>query len=131
MSFLNNLLKNSTFKNLVIYILIGGFAFIIDYTVFILTFEYFGINEYIANLIAMNVGAIFSFSFNAFLNFKKTDKLLKRFFSYYIVIIIGMGISTFILSLWGKENIQIGKIVAMVIVSCFQFIFNKIFTFNH
>jgi len=131
MSFLNNLLKNSTFKNLVIYILIGGFAFIIDYTVFILTFEYFGINEYIANLIAMNVGAIFSFSFNAFLNFKKTDKLLKRFFSYYIVIVIGMGISTFILSLWGKENIQIGKIVAMVIVSCFQFIFNKIFTFNH
>ena len=131
MSFLNNLLKNSTFKNLVIYILIGGFAFIIDYTVFILTFEYFGINEYIANLIAMNVGAIFSFSFNAFLNFKKTDKLLKRFFSYYIVIIIGMGVSTFILSLWGKENIQIGKIVAMVIVSCFQFIFNKIFTFNH
>jgi len=131
MSFLNNLLKNSTFKNLVIYILIGGFAFIIDYTVFILTFEYFGINEYIANLIAMNVGAIFSFSFNAFLNFKKTDKLLKRFFSYYIVIIIGMGISTFILSLWGKENIQIGKIVAMAIVSCFQFIFNKIVTFNH
>jgi len=131
MSFLNNLLKNSTFKNLVIYILIGGFAFIIDYTVFILTFEYFGINEYIANLIAMNVGAIFSFSFNAFLNFKKTDKLLKRFFSYYIVIVIGMGISTFILSLWGKENIQIGKIVAMAIVSCFQFIFNKIFTFNY
>lgn len=128
---LKKLLKNPVFKNLFLYGLIGIVAFVIDYSLFSLCHKYFEMNEYIANLVGMNVGAVFSFTCNTFINFKKTDRLIRRFLTYYFVILLGMGLSTIILALWGKENIQIGKVVAMVIVSIFQFIFNKIFTFKH
>ena len=50
----------------------------------------FHLNEFIANPIAMSVGIINNFFINAFVNFKKTDRLLIRFFSFYSVGIVGI-----------------------------------------
>lgn len=117
-------------RNLVLYGFIGGLAAGVDFGVFYLLNMH--ISEYIANIIAMHVGAIVSFTLNAKFNFQKTDKLIQRFLSYYLIVLCGMGLSSCIF--WAfdffidSENII--KVISMIIVAGVQFFLNKFITFK-
>ena len=91
-----------------------------------------GIDKFLANLISMHVGMLVSFSLNTTLNFKKTDKLFRRFLSYYVIVLGGMGISSAILWLGSflTSSETIVKAFSVVFVAAIQFVFNKLITFK-
>ena len=85
-------------QNLVLYGIIGLIGAFIDYFIFV-SLSIKGITPEIANILGAFGGFIFTFLTNTLLNFKKTSNLLKRFFRYGAVCIVGMMISTLCFSL--------------------------------
>lgn len=120
-------------KNFTLYILIGAAAAVMDYGVFFLAENHIhGINPEFASVIGQAAGFLFSFFFNTFYNFKKTDKLFKRFLSFFTVCLIGMVISTIIIHLLKTSiNVYILKAACLILVSVIQFILNKLFTYKN
>ena len=122
----------TTIKNLILYGFIGGLAAVVDFGVFYGMNTGLGIDKFLANLISMHVGMLVSFSLNTTLNFKKTDKLFRRFLSYYVIVLGGMGISSAILWLGSflTSSETIVKAFSVVLVAAIQFVFNKLITFK-
>ncbi|MDR3644127.1 MAG: GtrA family protein, partial [Clostridia bacterium] len=81
---LKRFLKSELFRNLFFYGLFGGLAAVVDFSVFTLLYSGLGVHKLIANLISMHAGMLVSFSLNTFFNFRKTNRLLRRFASYYL-----------------------------------------------
>ena len=87
----------------------------------------------ISNIIGQTLAVINNFILNSYFTFKVTDNKLKRFFSFGSVAIIGMVISSMLLTLFiGVLNIDdlIAKVIAIFIVAAIQFAINKFFTFK-
>lgn len=120
------------FKTAMLYFLFGIAAAVIDYSVFsILLGIKITSKPEIANVIGALMGFIFSFSTNTFLNFKKRDKLIKRFSSYAVICIIGMMISTTLMYIFKNIiNVYLLKVLLLVLVSGMQFVMNKCITYR-
>lgn len=119
-------------KNFVLYIIFGVLGASIEYSVFfLLTFD--GLLRWpeLANVVGASAGFCFTFSTNTFLNFKKKDKVLFRFFSYGFICLCGMAFSTLMLLLLKQHfNIYALKFVLMCFVSMLQFLANKRITYR-
>ena len=102
-----SLLQDIDQNKFVGYIFIGGFAVSIDVGVFLFLHELIGIKALISHSVSVPTSAIFSFSANAFLNFKKTDLLFYRFVSFSIV--IGMGYLLGVLIIFITDNVRTTK----------------------
>lgn len=119
------------FKNLVLYGLIGGVAAALDYGIFALLAGVVGTDPVVANVAGAVVGFAFTFTLNTFVNFKKTTHILKRLVSYGIICLIGMGISSGALHIFGKVmNVFWLKLIMLVIVSLIQFVLNRKITYG-
>jgi len=120
-------------RNLVLYGLIGGFAALVDYFIFVVLSTHFAVNVYLSNIISMHAGAAVSFPLNAFFNFKTTNKLFSRFLRYYLLVLFGMALTEGLLCLFGlfTSSPWIRKGAALIIVTGLQFIFNKLITFKN
>ena len=81
-----NFLLSIAENKFIAYIFIGAFAASLDVGIFVFLHEWIGIKPLICHSISVPIAAIFSFSVNAYLNFKKTDLLFSRFFSFSTVI---------------------------------------------
>ena len=84
-----NLLQDIAKNKFITYLFIGGFAASIDVGIFIFLHELIEIKSLISHSISVPISAIFSFSANAYFNFKKSDLLFYRFVSFSTVIAIG------------------------------------------
>lgn len=82
---------------MIFYVIIGGFCFIIETSFFY--FSYLRIGVLAAHILSIFVAGTFSFVLNTFLNFKKTDRILRRLVKFSIATAIGISISTSILTL--------------------------------
>jgi len=127
-----SLLQDIDQNKFVGYIFIGGFAVSIDVGVFLFLHELIGIKALISHSVSVPTSAIFSFSANAFLNFKKTDLLFYRFVSFSIV--IGMGYLLGVLIIFITDNVlqlggTIGKLGSLPFVATLQFYLNSTITF--
>ena len=128
------LARNWLFESrLGLYLLIGGTASAIDVGVFIYLYEIVGISAIASHSVSIPLSAIFSFSLNAILNFKKTDKLLFRFASFSMVVLIGYLLGVAII--WFVENLlglngTIGKILSLPFVFFLQFYLNSKISFG-
>jgi putative flippase GtrA len=121
------------FRSLLLYGVFGGIAALVDFSVFYALAQGAGINKFVANIISMHAGMVVSFALNRNFNFKKRDKLARRFFIYYAVILVGMALSSFllwVLGLWLPSKAVV-KAITILIVSGLQFIVNKYVTFQH
>ncbi|MBQ4061380.1 MAG: GtrA family protein, partial [Christensenellaceae bacterium] len=119
------------FKNLVLYGLIGGAAAALDYGIFALLAGVVGTDPVVANVAGAVVGFAFTFTLNTFVNFKKTTHILKRLVSYGIICLIGMGISSAALHIFGEVmNVFWLKLIMLVIVSLIQFVLNRTITYG-
>ena len=119
-------------RNFILYGLIGASAAVVDYAVCTGLVYLLDVNRFIANFISAHVGLAVSFPLNALFNFKVRNKLIKRFCYYYVIIFCGMILSQLILLLTGfiTDSVFIQKGIAIIIVSCTQFIINRSFTFS-
>jgi Predicted membrane protein len=119
-------------NNIFFYIVIGAIAAIVDFGAFglinIVTSYKF---PELANALGATLGFLCSFSLNTFFNFKKSDKLIKRFLSYLTICFVGMIISTFTIYLLKNYiNLMLLKIICMGLVSAIQFTLNKLITYK-
>lgn len=125
------LASSTTFKNLFLYGIFGLSAALVEYGVFALLINVTSFYPEVVNVIGALCGFAFSFSTNTFLNFKKTDNLLKRFLSYGSICLVGMVFSTLIISLLKNSmNLMLLKALCMIFVSIIQFILNKKITYQ-
>lgn len=118
--------------HLILYIIIGFCAAIIDYgTFFIFEKRFKNISPELASVLGQSAGFLFAFFLNTYYNFKKTDKLFKRFLSYFVITLVGMVISTLAIHYFKNDmNIFILKLFCLIGVSILQFFLNKIITYK-
>ncbi|MBK5721133.1 GtrA family protein [Dysgonomonas sp. Marseille-P4677] len=87
----------------------------------------------ISNIIGQTLAVINNFVLNSYFTFKVTDNKLRRFLSFGTVAIVGMIISSMLLTLFigvMKIDDMIAKVIAIFIVAAIQFSINKFFTFK-
>ena len=86
-----------------------------------------------ANAVSVTLGITNNFFWNAFLNFKVTDNLIKRFLSFYMVGILGLLISSGMLYFLIEKNhinVIFSKIITIFVITVVQFLLNKLITFK-
>ena len=87
----------------------------------------------ISNIISSTLAVINNFILNSYFTFKVTDNKLKRFSSFAGIALVGMVISSMLLTLFigvMKIDDMLAKAFAICIVAAIQFIINKFFTFK-
>lgn len=132
---MNNTIKQlySRFRNLILYGIIGGFCAALDFGVYSVLCYWDFMPYMVANIISIHIGILTSFALNRSINFKVTDKVTTRFLSFYMVGLVGLGISEGMLYLMvtkGGWNEIVCKLVSIVVVALIQFLLNKYITFR-
>ena len=141
------IIKNRSF---ILYIMIGFTGLALDMISLVVMVRVLHMNDLIANTISMSVGIVNNFFLNAYFNFKKTDKLLSRFLSFYAVGLFGIGIGTAFLwffngvigaqvsailssfaAILAQYRLEIVKAVSIVVIAIIQYFLNKKFSFKH
>jgi putative flippase GtrA len=125
--------KLSRYKQFIVYSLIGFSGVLIDLTLFYLLFSIFQIEKNTANILSTTTGITNNFLWNAFSNFKVTDKLAKRFLSFYTVGIIGILITMLIFYMFVdifKFDTFLVKTASIFIVVFVQYNLNKTISFK-
>ncbi len=123
------------FEKLLLYGIIGGGAVIVDVGLFwLMDRDSDSIGITVAkNGIAILAAMIYSFTLNAYLNFKTTDGLVKRFFSFAFVTSCGFLVSAAMLWLManvlGMDRLLV-KNLTLPVVFVLQFTLNSKFTFK-
>lgn len=121
------------YRNLINYCIIGCSGALLDFLLYSLLISIFKMHYLIANIISVTLGITNNFFLNAFLNFKVTDNIGKRFVSFYMVGMLGLIISESLLyMLIDMFNINsiIAKILTIFVITVIQYILNKTVTFK-
>lgn len=136
-------------KSFIKYILIGFTGLALDLLSFVFMVRVLKVNELVANPISMTVGIVNNFFWNAFINFKRTDNLFRRFATFYSVGLFGIlfgntflwffhtvigrqvgAILTFISPVIAHYQLELIKAVSIVIIAIMQYFLNKRFSFK-
>lgn len=151
---IGSITKRKSFRQLVKYGLVGIVGLIIDMGLFYLLVYHFSVHYpftaaissllggkmsvsmldiLVSNVIGQTLAVINNFILNSYFTFKVTDSKLRRFAYFAGVAIIGMGISSLLLTLFiGVMGIydMVAKIMSIFIVAAIQFVINKFVTFK-
>ena len=126
-------MQEKTFLKLFIfYSIFGGMGVLTDFLVYS-SFIVLKINYQLANLFGYFCGGVVSYILNLKYNFKVDDQILKRFYKYLIIAIIGYFISVLILYMMVDIymiDVIISKIITLIFVVLIQFNLNKKYTFK-
>lgn len=120
-------------RELLLYAVIGGSGVLLDYLLFLLLFNHFGLHHQVANAISTTAGITNNFVLNSLFNFRKTDRILVRFLRFYAVGIAGI-VLTFLLlavfSTWLGIDANLVKLASLPVVLLFQYTINKRWSFG-
>ncbi|MCL2802860.1 MAG: GtrA family protein [Micrococcales bacterium] len=115
-----------------VYGVIGVFAAGLDLVLFV-QFRHWGMALLVANTLSVHLGMAASFACNAYLNFRRTDRLGRRALSFLLVGWTGLAMSSGILTLTVSVlglNETASKAGSIVFVGLTQFALNKAITFR-
>ncbi|MEB3369484.1 GtrA family protein [Saccharopolyspora mangrovi] len=119
-------------RELLLYAVIGASGVLLDYLLFLVLFNYFGMHHQVANAISTTAGITNNFVLNSLFNFRKTDRILVRFLRFYAVGIAGI-VLTFLLlavfSTWLGIDANLVKLASLPVVLLFQYTINKRWSF--
>jgi putative flippase GtrA len=120
-------------RELLLYAVIGGSGVLLDYLLFLLLFNHFGMHHQLANALSTTAGITNNFVLNSLFNFRKTDRILVRFLRFYAVGIAGI-VLTFLLlavfSTWLGIDANLVKLASLPVVLLFQYTINKRWSFG-
>ncbi len=121
------------YREFFLYCLIGGSGVLLDCAVFTLLTCLCDVHYQLANVVSVSCGICNNFLLNAFFNFRRTDRLLMRFLSFYGVGLVGLGVSAGLL--WWLVavlawNELLAKGLIIFVVTAIQFTLNKFVTFR-
>ena len=121
------------YKHFILYSIIGFTAVSLDFFIFYIFVNIVGFDKFVSNTIGTSIAIVYSFSLNTLFNFKTKDVVIKRFISFAIVGLIGMGVTTIILYIFvnslglDKNLVKLGSLVVVVII---QYTLNKHISFK-
>ena len=119
------------YRQFLLYVLFGIISTGLEFAVFALLYKFM---PYLwANVIGFHCGVICSFILNRNFNFKKEDKTVIRFASFYLVQIICLALNSLILYLCidlGNWNPLIAKGFSIVLTALLPFFLNRYITFG-
>lgn len=121
------------FSQLIKFGLVGGIAFLIDYGIMVFLTEVFKIPSLISAAISFTVSVIFNYIASVKWVFdvdKEKNSKAKELIVFIILSVIGLGINELIMWIMDKEfgiYYMISKIVATIVVMCYNFITRKLF----
>ena len=129
-------------KQLSKFTIVGLVNTVIDFALFSVFYNFFGVYYTIAHICAFFVAWVNSFIFNALWTFKnlKRDQLVKQVLSFFIVGIIGLVLSTLTIQFVGSgvslylENQDVAiygaKILAMFVSFAWNYLGSALFVFK-
>jgi putative flippase GtrA len=131
----DNKKKTSLWKQIIRFAVVGGSAFLIDYSIMILLTEFFGINYLISNAISFTISVIYNYLLSVHWVFDVNGgrSQTQDFLVFIILSVIGLGINQLIMWLCvDKIGIfyMISKIGATGVTMVYNFITRKIFLEN-
>lgn len=121
---------NKLTNQIVKFILVGGTAFIIDFSIYYLSTEVLSVPYLIAGIISFVVSLIFNYLMSIKWVFRVNHKqTIKEIGLFVMLSVLGLGINQLVLFLaveiMGLHHIQ-AKIIATVVVMVFNFITRKL-----
>lgn len=119
------------YRHLILYGIIGALCASIDFGVYSLLSHW--IPYLVANIISVHCGIFCSFYLNRNYNFKVKDNTGKRFISFYLVGLAGLGLSEVLLFVFADKmgwHYLAAKLLTVIVVALFQFVLNKFVTFK-
>lgn len=119
-------------EHLFLYGVFGLTAAAIDYSIFFVMSNFWGVYLEIASLTGNICGFLFTFSCNTFFNFKKSTHILFRFISYLCISLGGMTLSTLLIH-YTKYVVNVYFLKAFLVlflIPVIQFILNKKITYR-
>lgn len=121
------------FSQLIKFGLVGGIAFLIDYGIMVFLTEVFKIPSLISAAISFTVSVIFNYIASVKWVFdvdKEKNSKTKELVVFILLSVVGLGINELIMWIMDKEfgiYYMISKIVATIVVMCYNFITRKLF----
>ena len=121
------------FNQLIKFGLVGGIAFIIDYGIMVFLTEVFKVPSLISAAISFTVSVIFNYIASVKWVFdvdKEKNSKAKELIIFILLSVIGLGINELIMWIMDKQfgiYYMISKIVATIVVMCYNFITRKLF----
>lgn len=116
------------------FVIVGFSNLFIDFTIYLLLTRVAGVHYLWSNLFSFTVATVNSFFLNKKWTFRDTSRdYHKQYFKFYLVSGVGLGLNQLILFLliesWGLYDI-VAKCIAVVIVTFWNFIANRLWTFR-
>ena len=113
---------------------VGFSGMIIDFSTTWLLKERVRINRYIANSIGFILAATSNYIWNRFWTFKSVNsQIATEYFSFILISVAGLVINNLLLYFFSdklKINFYLSKLIAIGIVTLWNFILNYLITFN-
>ena len=131
MEFVRELIRDNS--HFIKYSLIGVVGVTLDMVLFVFLTQWMLWPYLIANAVSVSLGITNNFFFNAYFNFKTTDKMWRRYASFVAVGLFGLLLSSFLLVVF--INIALfsqitAKALTIGLVAIAQYILNKNITFK-
>lgn len=116
---------------------VGGIAFVVDYSIMVFLTEVFGVQYLISSFISFCVSVVVNYILSMKFVFESRDDIRKQaeFIGFVILSVIGLGINELVMYLvadvWLGDKIKraylIAKLVATFVVMIWNFVSRKIF----
>jgi putative flippase GtrA len=131
MEFVRELIRDNS--HFIKYSLIGGVGVAIDMVLFVLLTGWLLWPYLLANAVSVSAGITNNFFFNAYFNFKTTDRLWRRYASFFSVGLVGLLLSScflFLLIHIASLDQVAAKALTIGLVAVIQYVLNKNITFR-
>jgi putative flippase GtrA len=113
--------------------IVGFFGMILDFSVTFVCKEILKMQKYVANAIGFIVAATSNYIFNRIWTFESRNPHVTLEYSRFLVVsLIGLGLSTLVIWVMSgklKINFYLSKLVAITVVTCWNFLINAYYTF--
>ena len=122
------------FYKLIKYCIVGFSGVIVDFSITWLLKEKLYVNKYIANTAGFVSAATSNYVLNRIWTFESENpRIAGEYVSFFVISIIGLGLNNLIIWLCAdklKWNFYFSKIVAIGLVTLWNFVMNYLFTFS-
>jgi len=127
------MINSMLFIKLIKFIVVGFSGMLVDFGVTWLLKEKAKINQYIANSAGFMLAASSNYIWNRIWTFSsQSEQITLEYFSFIIISVIGLGINNFVIYLLTtkiKMNFYLAKLIAIVVVTVWNFSMNFLITF--
>lgn len=122
------------FLKFIKFCIVGASGMLIDFGVTYTLKEKYNVNRYVANAAGFIVAATSNFMVNRIWTFQSTDpQLAAQYFHFIVISAIGLAINSLIIfAMHGrlKKNFYVSKLVAIIVVTLWNFGMNYLVTFG-